>query len=272
MYHIIRTFWQEHWASRFLLRPLMLCYLVLVFISLCFSNMMIFPAPRASYSDDQTILKLTTTDGVHISARYLPNARASYSLLYSHGNYEDLGDDADLLQGLHEDGFAVFAYDYHGYGTSEGKPSEGNSYRDIDAAYAYLTGTLHVPPAHIIIYGRSLGGGPSVALATRTQVAGLILQSTFTTPYRTVTHIALLPFDCYHNDRKIARVHCPVLLMQGTADHVVPFSHGLQLYAAARPPKQCLWVDGADHDNFVNIAGERYHAALANFKSLLDHR
>ncbi len=266
----LRTFWKEHWVARFILRPLLYAYLALFIFGLCFADAILFPPPRVSYTDDSSILKLTAADGLKISARYLPNTHASYTLLYSHGNGEDLGYDADALQDLHDSGFAVFAYDYHGYGTSVGKPSEANTYLDIDAAYTYLTQTLHVSPTRIIIYGHSLGGGPSVDLAVRKPAAGLILESTFTTPFRAVTRISLLPFDRYYNDRKIVRVRCPVLVMHGTDDHTIPYAHGRQLFTAVRSPKQCLWVPGAGHNNLQEMAGESYQIALKNFVALLD--
>lgn len=265
MYQTLRTFWKEHWASRFILRPLIFAYLALFFFALFFADAILFPTPRISYKDDANIIKLTAADGVKISARYLPNAHAAYTLLYSHGNGEDLGYDADALHDYHDQGFAVFAYDYHGYGTSAGKPSEANTYLDIDAAYDYLTRTLHVPPARIIIFGRSLGGGPSVDLASRKPAGGLILQSCFTTPFRTVTRISLLPFDRYYSDKKIGRVRCPVLVIHGSADRTIPYSHGRQLFTAVRSRKQCLWVTGADHNNLEEIAGQRYQDALQNF-------
>lgn len=110
-------------------------------------------------------------DGVTLSAVHLPNPQAVYTVLFSHGNAEDIRDVAPLLNEIHESGFAVFAYDYRGYGSGDGVPTEENAYKDIDAAYAYVTGTLGVAPARIIAYGRSVGGGPAVDLASRWPLA-----------------------------------------------------------------------------------------------------
>jgi len=112
-----------------------------------------------------------------------------------------------ILERLHKAGFAVFAYDYQGYGTSQGKPSEQNAYRDIDAAYQYLTAQLKLPSERIIVYGRSTGGGPSVDLASCQRVAGLILESTFTSTFRVITRVPLYPFDKFANLSKISSVH-----------------------------------------------------------------
>src|SRR5262249_58532580 len=110
---------------------------------------------------DQT-LSLTTADGARIPGVYLRNERADHTILYSHGNAEDLGLIARSLGRFRDLGFAVFAYDYRGYGTSQGKASENGTYRDIDAAYDHLTRVLGIPANRIIAYVRSAGGGPAL--------------------------------------------------------------------------------------------------------------
>ncbi len=162
----------------------------------------LFYHDRPSYHDTPEIIKLTTADGKRISALYLSNPAAKYTILYSHGNTGDLGEHRQWLETLRAMGFSVFSYDYHGFGTSEGKPSEKAAYLDIEAAYAYLTQQLHIPPERIIAFGRSLGGGPTAYLAARRPVAGVIMESTFTTGFRAVTQIPLLPFDKFHEHRQ----------------------------------------------------------------------
>lgn len=252
-----------------LVRSVIFIYVCLCLWAYFFSDMLIFQPQPSSYQDSNEILKLMTADGVQISAAYLPNKSAAYTLLYSHGNAEDLIDVLPVRKELRDSGFAVLAYDYRGYGTSQGKPSESNAYLDIDAAYNYLTQKLRVPPQQIIVYGRSVGGGPSVDLASRKPVAGLILESAFTTAFRVRTFIPILPFDKFDNLDKMRNVHCPVLIIHGKADNIVPFSHGQQLFAAAHKPKRCLWVDGAGHDNVVDVAGELYFKTLREFIQII---
>ena len=84
-----------------------------------------------------------------------------------------------FLYKLRDQGFSVFAYDYHGYGASSGRATEKNAYLDINAAYDYLNAQLHVPPNHIIAYGRSLGAAVAIDLATRQPLAGLIIENLF---------------------------------------------------------------------------------------------
>lgn len=233
------------------------------------SDRLIFLPPSASYQDTPEILKLTTSDGDRISAIYLPNPTATYTLLYAHGNAEDLGQIFPVLQNLREMGFSVFSYDYRGYGTSEGQPSEGNAYEDIDAAYNYLTANLGIAPTQIIAYGRSVGGGSAIDLASRQALGGLVIESSFVTAFRVLTRIPIFPFDKFDNIAKLDRVNCPVLVMHGTADEVIPFWHGQQLFEAVQTPKQALWVEGAGHNDLSEIAGDRYVKALKEFSETL---
>jgi abhydrolase domain-containing protein 17 len=234
------------------------------------ADRMIFLPQPASYQDTGEILKLPVTDSEKISAIYLPNPQATYTLLYIHGNAEDLGDIRPVLDRLHDWGFSLFAYDYRGYGTSDGQPGEKSAYQDAEAAYAYLMQQLKVPPHRIVVYGRSVGGGSALELATRHSLAGLILESTFTSTFRVVVPFPLLPFDKFANLDKIRQVRCPALVMHGDADSVIPFQHGQKLYEAAPNPKLHLWVEGAGHNNFAAIAGDRYRATLMTFQRLLE--
>ena len=230
-----------------------------------FSNVLIFPKPKSSYQDMGNIIKIPTQDGAMISAVYLPNNNATYTVLVNHGNAEDLGHIMPFLKKFHAQGFAIFAYDYHGYGTSTGRPSEKNTYIDINAAYDYLTMQLHVSPTHIIVYGRSLGAAPAIDLATLKPVAGLIIESPFITAFRTVTQIPLLPFDKFDNLVKIKNIKCPLLVIHGKNDRVIPFWHGERLYREANAPKDFFWVRNAGHNDVASIGGSAYWYAIDTF-------
>jgi abhydrolase domain-containing protein 17 len=242
-------------------------YLALVAYAFFFSDSLIFQPHPASYRDGAEILKVRTGSGKKISAIYLPNNSARYTLLVSHGNAEDLGDDHDWLQSLRREGFSVFAFDYEGYGTSEGKPSETALYEDEFAAYDYLAVNLGTPPDRILIYGRSVGGGPAVHVAARRPAAGLILQSTFVSAFRVLTRVPVLFFDKFPNAREIRHVHCPVLVMHGTADSIISFWHGEELYRKANEPKQFFAIQGADHNDVEVIATRD---ALKQFIATID--
>ncbi len=236
------------------------------------SDRMIFLPPAPSYRDTPDVIRLTTVGGERIAAVYLPNPRATYTVLFSHGNAEDLGSVMPLLPVLRDLGFSVFAYDYRGYGLSEGRPSEQNVYADIDAAYEHLTRDLRVPPERIIPYGRSLGAGAAVDLAVRRSVGGLILESPFLTAFRVMTRIPVFPVDKFRNVDKIGRVRCPVLVMHGAADEIVPLWHGQRLFETAPGPKTFVAIPGAHHNDFMWVAGDRYAATLRDFEAALRGR
>jgi fermentation-respiration switch protein FrsA (DUF1100 family) len=253
-----------------LLRVLVLIYVGVFLYARFLSDKGIFHPPPSSYEDSDEILKLRCEDGVAISAIFLPNPRARCTILYSHGNAEDIGEDRPLLEAIRDAGFSVFAYDYHGYGTSAGTPSERNAYRDIDAAYDYLVQQRGTAPERIIALGRSLGGAMAVDLAARRPIGGLVLESAFVSAYRVVTVVPLFPFDKFANLAKIGRVHCPVLVMHGTSDEVIPSWHGKALFRSAPLPKLSLWVEGAGHNNLASVAGDRYGQALRRLAALVD--
>ena len=248
---------------------LLLCalYIGLVLLAVFLSDRMIFLPHRSSYNDTPEIVKITTANGKRISAVYLPNPNARYTLLVSHGNAEDLGDDRYWLEDLRRAGFSVLAYDYEGYGTSEGKATEKTVYQDEAAAYDYLAMDLKIVPDHIIIFGRSVGTGPATYIAARRPAAGLILQSPFVSAFRVLTRVPLLPFDKFPNYKNIRHVHCPVLIMHSHSDTVIGAWHAQKLFDLARDPKRLFWAQTADHNEMDSAAG--YFEALQNFSAFL---
>ncbi|MDF3054492.1 MAG: Phospholipase/Carboxylesterase/putative lysophospholipase [Gammaproteobacteria bacterium] len=224
-------------------------YAVLAIAAYFLVDMHAFYPPPTSYGDDENIIKLTTDDNARISAIYLPNQQAKYTILVSHGNAEDLGNIKPFLQKLHDEKFSVLAYDYQGYGTSENKPSEHRVYEDIQAAYNYLVNIQKVPADRIVLYGRSLGAAAAIDLAAQKPVAGLIIESAFLSGLRVVTQYPIFPFDRFDNIDKIKKVTAPVLVMHGKKDSVVPFAHAEKLYEAANCPKDFLWIDDAGHND-----------------------
>ncbi|NEN89473.1 MAG: alpha/beta hydrolase [Okeania sp. SIO3H1] len=253
-----------------LIRSTVIVYILIGLWAFFFSDRLIFLPGPSSYQENQDFVKLESSDKVQITGVYLPLPKTKYTILYSHGNAEDLGEILPRLQDLRDIGFSIFSYDYQGYGTSQGNPSVKNAYQDINAAYEYLSQQLGIPANQIIVYGRSVGGGPSVDLASREPVAGLIIESSFTTAFRVVTRIPIYPFDKFRSIDKIKDVNCPVLVIHGNADRVIPFSHGKQLFTTANEPKLSFWVDGAGHIDLLEVAGERYEKVMIEFANLVE--
>ena len=241
-------------------------YLGLVVMAWLIADSVIFPAPPSSYTDTPDQPKLPAPDGNKITAVFLPNPAASHVLLFGHGNKQDLGTAEPRLRLYQANGWAVFAYDYPGYGTSTGAPSEAGCYAALASAYAYLTKIKGYAPSQIVLYGLSLGSGPAVDLASRAPVGGLIVEGAFLSAFRVVTHFKLLPWDRFDNLEKMPRVRAPLLSIHATEDQTVPFRHGQVLYAAHPGPKRHLWVGGAGHNNILETDAAGYWDALEQFR------
>lgn len=246
-------------------------YLLLIIFSQLAINQMAFYPPLPSYQDNKAIIKIKTADGSIISAIYLPNSAATYTILYSHGNAEDLGSLIPHLEEFKKHGFAVMAYDYHGYGTSQGKPSEKNIYKDINAAYDYLTQKLAVSPQHIIVYGASIGTASTLELASQRNVAGVILQSPFVSAFRVMTHWGILPFDYFVNFKKIGKVTVPILIIHGEEDDIIPLWHSVKLLKYVNAPVSVYFVKNAGHNDLLYVAGATYWITIANFVKVINN-
>ncbi len=233
------------------------------------ADSMIFQPQAPSYEMTTDFIKIPVRDQDSIVALYLTNPQAKWTILYSHGNAEDLGDIRPLMEQLRAWEFNVFAYDYRGYGQSSGEASETNAYSDAAAAYQYLTHNLHVPGHRTLLYGRSLGGGVATELARHTEIAGLILESTFTSVFRVVLPMPLFPFDKFNNQAKLAQIKVPVLIIHGDVDEVIPLSHGQSLFQSAQAPKFYYWVEGANHNNLAWVAEDRLKQKLQEFTNSL---
>lgn len=206
--------------------------------------------------------------GNDIAVLHLPNPQARFTIWVFHGNAEALGDLEPFLFALRDAGFAVFGFDYPGYGVSTGRPTEESLYASARAARSYLREQLKVPAAQTLIYGRSIGSGPAVQMATEERVGGVVLQSAFTSVFRVLTRWRVFPGDMFENERKLARVTSPVLVMHGRADEIIPFAHGEALFAASREPKRSFFVRDAHHNDFLDVAGPGFWNALREFSVL----
>jgi pimeloyl-ACP methyl ester carboxylesterase len=143
---------------------------------------LVFQPPPLSYANAKKHLKwLKTKSSASIPAFYI-DRKSPITMLFSHGNAEDIGMIYEwFCEFSREINVNFLAYDYEGYGKASGSPSEKACYDDIDAVYDYLTLTLRQKPENIVLYGRSLGSGPSCYLAERLsnegiRLGGLILQ------------------------------------------------------------------------------------------------
>ncbi|HET6763198.1 MAG TPA: alpha/beta hydrolase [Longimicrobiaceae bacterium] len=223
------------------------------------------PSPRPAAD----VVMLRSARGDRIAALWLPNPAARYTILFSHGNGEDVDDDRPFLEALRRQGFAVLAYDYPGYGQSSGTPSEPGAYAAADAAYDHATRALHVPPERLIVHGRSLGGAVAIDLASRRPVIGLIVESTLTSASRVMFGFRPFVFERFNSIAKVDRLNCLALVMHGESDRVIAVWNGKRLFDRIPTPKHSLWVPGAGHNDLLAVAGPRYWSAIHAFVAVL---
>jgi hypothetical protein len=200
-----------------------------------------------------------------------PDARARSTMIFFYGNAMCLGyaqQDFDRFRHL---GLNVIIPDFIGYGMSGGSPSEKGCQATADAVYDYLVGTCKVDPKTIISAGWSLGGAVAIDLASRRQVGGLIAFSTFTSGVEMARRIlplvpvSLLLRHRFESQSKIARVHCPILIGHGGRDPVIPFAMGKKLASSAAGPITTLWIDNAEHNDFLEVGGRRIDDTIKRF-------
>ncbi|KAK2721493.1 alpha/beta hydrolase domain-containing protein 17B-like [Artemia franciscana] len=194
-----------------------------------------------------------TSRGNKISCMFVkcsPNAR--YTILFSHGNAVDLGQMSSFYLGLGSRiNCNIFSYDYSGYGASSGTPSEKNLYSDIDAAWQCLRTRYGISPENCIIYGQSIGTVPTVDLASRYEVGAVILHSPLMSGMRVAFPNTRRTwcFDAFPSIDKVSKVNSPVLVIHGTEDEVINFSHGLEIHSKCPKAVEPLWVEGAGHND-----------------------
>ncbi len=249
-----------------IIRSVLFIYFTFFIIGLFFAGFLIFQPPESTYdASTKGIITFQGSDSNIIAAVYLPASTNNFTIFFCHGNAEDIGIRMPIFQMLNELGYGIFCFDYRGYGLSSGKPTEKNTYKDSESAFTYLTKNLGVPEDKIILHGQSLGSGITIPLAVKHKVAGLIVESSFTTAFRVLTRIPIFPFDKYRNIDKINKVHCPVLFIHGLNDRLISPAHGKKLYRTANEPKICYWVKDAGHNDLICIAGEEYFEKIMEF-------
>jgi len=220
-------------------------------------NSLLFKPPKARpYQFPTRKIGLVTRNGERITATYIKARGANVSILYSHGNAEDLNTAYSWMRRISRElNVNVMGYDYTGYGLSTGKPSEQNCYADIEAVFEHLRNERELSSHQIVLYGRSLGSGPSCYLAAKTageneSVGGLILHSPFTSVYRVVMNLGFTVVgDKFSNIDQMKKVICPVLICHGKDDHVVPFSHGVSLQEAVKVKAAPCFMENVGHND-----------------------
>jgi len=208
-------------------------------------------------------------DGVRLHAYHVraPGA-ATRAILLLHGNAGNASQRLPLAAAYARLGADVLLLDYRGYGLSAGRPTEQGVYADARAALGEL-GAQGFQEGRVVLIGQSLGGAVAVDLAQRRPLAGVVLESTFSSladvARGAVGPVALLLRGRFDSAAKIPGLRAPLLCLHGDRDEIVPFALGRALFEAAPEPKTFEAFPGAGHNDVALVGGARYFARIGRF-------
>ena len=202
--------------------------------------------------------------GATLHALYFRAPQPKGAILYLPGNAGSLRWWGTVAQHFVPRGYTVLIPDYRGFGKSTSRITrEALLHQDAQVAYAYLQ--QHYPEAQIIVYGYSLGTGIATQLAARQAPRMLILEA----PYVSVRALARRRFPfvplvllkyALRTDRWIGRVRCPVYLVHGTVDELIPYACSVQLLPLIQAPHALITIVGGRHTDLASFGA--YRAAL----------
>ena len=216
----------------------------------------------------------TTSDGLRLGAWFIAGAGSPPrpTVVVFNGNAGHRGYRAPLAAALRSHGLNVLLTDYRGYGGNPGRPTEEGLADDARAARAYALGHPDVDATRVVYFGESLGAAVALRLAVEHPPFALVLRS----PFASLTsvgrhHYPMLPVTLLLRDRfpsidRAPQIHCPVLIIAGTTDTIIPFAHTKRLYDAIDAPKTLMELD-ADHNDEALLDGEAMIQAIVRFVS-----
>jgi len=268
---------------------LVLAYVGLVILAWRFQERLAFPAPRAPLPDPKRAgvangeeVEVTTADGTKLVGWYLAStilhqpskpsqpSQPAAGLLWFYGNGETIAAIWPIVREFQPPGTAVLVIDYPGYGGSAGRATEAGLYGAADAAYAALVARPDIDPGRIYVYGRSLGTAAATWVGAHHRVAGVILESPFTSAAAMARqHYAVLPRFILRlsldNLGRMRQIRCPVLVLHGDADRLVPTAMGRDVAAAAAGPVELVLIHGAGHNETYDLGGPAYREKVWEF-------
>ncbi len=253
---------------------LLFCLLFFLFVRYLESTSIFFPSNDIvntpgdiNLTYEEIVFK--SQDNVSLSGWFIPCKRASFTIIFFHGNAGNISDRLDKIALFHELGANTFIVDYRGYGKSDGTPSEQGLYKDATGAFDYLNTRKDIDPKRIIAYGASLGGVVAIDLAVKRDLAALIVDSSFTRAADMSKRIypfipTFLLKTKMDSLSKIKKAVVPKIFLHSPDDEVVPYEMGKELYMNAAGPKSFLVINGNHNDGYFE-SRDRYVKGLGHF-------
>jgi uncharacterized protein len=196
-----------------------------------------------------------TPDNETINGLYFPGEDKTKVILYFHGNAGDLSGWQFVAEDLLPSGLSVFIIDYRGYGKSTGSISENGLYTDAIAAYQFLIDKKKIKPESIILYGRSIGTGVAVELASQRKCAGLVLESAYASLATLANEKVPFFFPSFYlrakfnNLKKLGQVSAPIAFLHGADDTLIPPAHSHILFEAFRGKRTFVLIEKGQHND-----------------------
>lgn len=212
-------------------------------------------------------------DGTRLHGWFLPSKKKPTlgTVVFSHGNAGAIGHHLGFVMWLLPEGFNVFLYDYRGFGSSAGTIQRHGLIEDVRAAFDYVKSRPDVDRARLISMGHSLGGAKSITALAEQPVPGVraVISDAGFASYQGMADIIAgkvgrnVVTDEWAPKDWVSKISpLPLLCIHGTADEVVPFAQGKQLFAAAAMPKTLFTVPGGSHGDSLWRNNGEYRAKL----------
>lgn len=255
-----------------------------------FVDKLVFPAPAPTYTKDTFKKHLcwipwneaVSPDRVDderyaegIPCMWLPAPRAAGVILFCHGNAEDLGMCFPFVKHMRDQfKMNVLAVEYPGYGLLHGISVCEAALKEVAlTAFRFILDDLKVAYEQIILFGRSVGSGPTVHLASRFPVGGLILVAAFASVREAAKSlvgsvIAHVLEERFPNIALIGNVSCPTLFIHGEKDSLVPPSHSVALFKHCRARKLLITPPGMEHNTNLFTDAQFLAVPAINFFGL----
>lgn len=226
--------------------------------------------PPPPWATDASEVWIETEDGVKLHGLWYDEPRDRPVILFLHGNAQEVYSWSLVREDLEVAGCRMLLVDYRGYGKSGGRPSEQGLYSDGRAALDWVL-SRGIDAGSVVVFGKSLGGAVACEISRGLPLMSLVLESTFTSlasvASRLFPYAADIDIDpgMYDSLSRLPSITCPVMVIHGDADMLIPVEEGLRLFEGAGEPKELMVIEGAGHNDVSMVGGIDYRNGIRDW-------